>query len=81
MDQMRAAASEVIQASRERITAAAWAVRTGQAAVKRGIVHSPAALLEPDKQRTADRLKKEKEAAKRATERAQRREEKANKRS
>lgn len=79
IDQMHAAASEVIQASRERISAATGAVRTGRATVCREIAHSPAALLAQDKQRTADRLQKEREAAEKAMARVQRREEKAKK--
>jgi len=80
VDQARAAAAEVIRASRERVSEAAKEVRAGEASVQRAILHSPEALLEQDRQRTAERLRKEKEVRQRAVERVQRRENKVKKR-
>jgi len=80
VDQARAAAAEVIRASRDRVSEATKEVRAGEASVQRAILHSPEALLEQDCQRTAERLRKEKEVRQRAVERVQRRENKVKKR-
>jgi len=53
VDQARAAAAEVIRASRERVFEAAEEIRLGEASVQRAVPHSPEALLEQDRECTA----------------------------
>jgi len=47
----RSAAAVVIAEAQKRVAGVCHCVQTGQASVERGMLHSPIALLEPDKKR------------------------------